>query len=272
MEITRLQCPTCGAGVKVVQGAIRAYCEFCHSAFAIQVDHGEIVLHAIEQVTDAVREEGQRTQYALARMELWQSRVQVATDLAAATTRLQNLGAELRGLRRMTQDRTVEWQIQEVQAQRSKVEADCDSWQQTLAAIDNALNLHDAKAELREQPSTIEDAGEVSPGMSWAIWSRRGSIFRTIIVVIVALFVALQLFTLIYTPLGWMPNGRIAEGAPQNVATFLLIFTFILGIIIGWNPQRLLRASRGTDTTSRANGSGKPVTSAALSSPITHED
>ena len=85
--------------------------------------------------------------------------------------------------------------------------------------------------------------------MSWAVWSKRGSILRTIIVVIVVLFVVFQVLTLTYTLLGWMPNGRIANGAPQQIFTLLLIAALIGGIIIGWNPRRLFH-------TSRRNGAG----------------
>ena len=40
----QLPCPSCGAGIEILEGARSAICASCESRFAVQVEHGEATL------------------------------------------------------------------------------------------------------------------------------------------------------------------------------------------------------------------------------------
>ena len=88
-ETKQLQCPTCGAGLTIPIGALRAKCGYCGTELTVESSQGELFLRGTEQIASALREDREVTHSALKRLELGQRRVQLAQDLSFVTRDLQ---------------------------------------------------------------------------------------------------------------------------------------------------------------------------------------
>ena len=149
-EVRQLRCPACGAAIIVAVGANRATCDYCRSNLAVAVSHGEMQLRATAEIADAVREEGQRTQDFLRRMELRQQRIALIQDYTATRLQLDALDAELRALQRAQQTHVVRQQQHILQGRRQRVAQQLTWAQQQIVLIDAELDP--------QQPSPWADA------------------------------------------------------------------------------------------------------------------
>ncbi len=141
-DIRQMQCPLCGAPLAVPTGATRATCDYCKNTMAVEVDQGEMILHANQQMVGAVREGNEQTRAVLERMELTQRRAQLIQDIGGARNQRQALDAELRTLQRSPKTLTIKLQIGQVKVRQRETSAQVSQLEGEIGAIDRALNPH----------------------------------------------------------------------------------------------------------------------------------
>lgn len=151
-EVRQLRCPACGATIGVALGSSRATCDYCRSNLAVTVNHGELQLRSTAQIAEAVREEGQRTQDLLRRMELRHQRGTLIQDYTATRAQIDALDAELRALQRARQTPVIRQQTSALQGRRQQMVQHLTWAQQQIVAIDAELDPQQASPWIGAPP------------------------------------------------------------------------------------------------------------------------
>ena len=167
-EVRQLRCPTCGAAVSVAVEASRTTCEYCNSPLVVEMSYGELALRSTEQIADAVREEAQRTQETLRRMELNQRQAQLLQDYTATRAHFTDMEAELRALQRATQSRIVQQQTRELQGRMQVAAQHLGGLQQQIAGIDATVNPQPGQQSGQQSGRPWTATPPPTPPRSWS--------------------------------------------------------------------------------------------------------
>lgn len=151
-EFRQLTCPMCGANVPTQLGMARTVCEYCRSPLAVEMNHGEMVLHSTEKIAGTVREESERTRAALQRMELHQRRAHLLHDFNATRSQIDHLDAEIRTLQRTQKSWVVLRQLREVSSRRQETGHRLDWLIREIGQIDAVLNPHSSTLPALPKP------------------------------------------------------------------------------------------------------------------------
>src|SRR5512137_1103532 len=104
MRIEKLNCTACGAPMSIPGDLDFVTCSSCGSSLRIERGDGYVALKIVEKLTKSIEESGFATQEVIrentqvTRAEF--QRLQLAQELSAAETRLSNIQAEIRAVKR----------------------------------------------------------------------------------------------------------------------------------------------------------------------------
>ena len=167
MKTTQLECPACGAALRVEDKAQRVTCDFCGKQSVLEYNQGQATILAAErlgqaimtsntQVSDTIRSSGDVTQLELKRLQLTQ-------DISSCQMLLANVQSEIRSLERQSASKVTKNQLKELHQQEADIKT-------RISTLQNSLVPQAGHAD-PQAPGIVAKASRVitwRTGLGWA--------------------------------------------------------------------------------------------------------